>query len=137
MHYSIAIVGVSCRARNSATSRLVSLSPTGGHPSQWIFIFCNTNLHNTALMLLPPSIKILFHYETLSDMEVELLWRRPKAPSVAIRGGLRLLRLAELVRNNRAAIGGPSKRQQMNSLVSSWLGSTWLRANPQWYQVDV
>ena len=70
-------------------------------------------------------------------MEVELLWRRPNAPSVALRGGLRLLRLAEFVRYNRAAIGGPSKRQPMNSLVSSCLGSTWLRANLQSYQVDV
>ena len=57
-------------------------------------------------------------------MEVGLLWRRPNAPSVALRGGLRLLRLAEFVRYNRAAIGGPSKRQPMNSLVSSCLGST-------------
>ena len=57
-------------------------------------------------------------------MEVELLWRRPNAPSVAFRGGLRLLRLAEFVRYNRAAIGGPSKRQPMNSLVPSCLGST-------------
>ena len=39
-------------------------------------------------------------------------------------GGLRPLRLAEFVRYNRAAIGGPSKRQPMNSLVSSCLGST-------------
>ena len=46
-------------------------------------------------------------------MEVELLWRRPNAPSVALRGGLSLLRLAEFVRYNRAAIGGPSKRQPM------------------------
>ena len=57
-------------------------------------------------------------------MEVELLWRRPNAPSVALRGGLRLLRLAEFVRYNRAATGGPSERQPMNSLVSSCLGST-------------
>ena len=49
-------------------------------------------------------------------MGVELLWRRPNAPSVALRGGLRLLRLAEFVRYNWAAIGGPSKRQPMNSL---------------------
>ena len=48
-------------------------------------------------------------------MEVELVWRRPNAPSVALRGGLCLLRLAEFVRYNRAAIGGPSKRQPMNS----------------------
>ena len=41
-------------------------------------------------------------------MEVELLWRRPDAPSIALRGGLRLLRLAEFVRYNRAAIGGAS-----------------------------
>ena len=52
-------------------------------------------------------------------MEVELLWRRPNTLSVALRGGLRYLRLAEFVRYNRAAIGGPSKRQPMNSLVSS------------------
>ena len=57
-------------------------------------------------------------------MEVELLWRRPNAPSVALRGGLRFLRLAEFVRYNRVAIGGPSKQQPMNSLVSSSLGST-------------
>ena len=63
-------------------------------------------------------------------MEVELLWRRPNAPSVALRGGLRLLRLAEFVRYNRAAIGGPSKRQPMNSLVSSCLGSTCYAQTP-------
>ena len=63
-------------------------------------------------------------------MEVELLWRRPTAPSVALRGGLRLLRLAEFVRYNRAAIGGPSKRQPMNSLVSSCLGSTCYAQTP-------
>ena len=57
-------------------------------------------------------------------MESELLWRRPNAPSVALRGGLRLLCLAEFVRYNRAAIGGPSKLQPMNSLVPSCLGST-------------
>ena len=49
---------------------------------------------------------------------------RPNAPSVAHRGGLRFLRLAEFVRYNREAIGGPSKRHPMNSLVSSCLGST-------------
>ena len=57
-------------------------------------------------------------------MEVELLWRHPSALSVVLLGGLRLLRLAEYIRYNRAAIGGPSKRQPMNSLVSSCLGST-------------
>ena len=31
-------------------------------------------------------------------MEVELLWRHPDAPSVALRGDLRLLHLAEFVR---------------------------------------
>ena len=47
-------------------------------------------------------------------MEVELLlWRRPNAPSVTLLGGVRFLRLAEFVRYNRAAIGGPSKRQPM------------------------
>ena len=46
-------------------------------------------------------------------MEVELLWRRPNAPLVALRLGLRFLRLAEFVRYNQAAIGGPSKRQPM------------------------
>ena len=61
---------------------------------------------------------------SLEIMEVELLWRRPNAPSVALRGDLRLLRLAEFVRYNRAAIGGPSKRQPMNSFLSSCLGST-------------
>ena len=98
------------------------------------------------------------------NMEVELLWRRPNAPSVALRGGLRLLRLAEFIRYNRAAIGEPSKRQPMNSLVSNCLGSTFyaqtpfarywraikaaaneltriklprLNANPQSYQIDV
>ena len=50
----------------------------------------------------------------------------PNAASVALRGGLRLLRLAEFVRYNRAAIGGPSKRHPMNSLVTSCLGLTWL-----------
>ena len=53
---------------------------------------------------------------SVNCMEVELLWRRHTAPSVALRGGLRLLRLAEFVRYNRAAIGGPSKRLPMNSL---------------------
>ena len=53
-----------------------------------------------------------------------IFWRRPNAQSVALRGGLRFLRLAEFVTHNRAAIGGPSKRQPMNSLVSSCLGST-------------
>ena len=57
-------------------------------------------------------------------MEVELLWRCPNAPKVTLRGGLRLLRLAEFVSYNRAAIGWLSKRQSMNSLVSSCLGST-------------
>ena len=57
-------------------------------------------------------------------MEVELFWRRPNSLSVALRGGLRFLRLAEFVRYNRAAICGPSKRQPMNSLVSNCLGST-------------
>ena len=93
-------------------------------------------------------------------MEVELLWGCPNSPSVALRGGLRFLRLAEFVRYNRAAIGWPSKRQEMNSLVSSCLGSTcyaqtpfaryWraiksaaneitpsYRRNPQGHQVDV
>ena len=63
-------------------------------------------------------------------MEVELLWRRPNAKSGALRVGLCLLRLAEFVRYNRAAIGGPSKRKPMNSLVSSCLGSTWLSYKP-------
>ena len=57
-------------------------------------------------------------------MEVELLWRRPNAPSVVLLGSLHLLRLAEFVRYNRTAVGGPSKRQPMNALVSSCLGST-------------
>ena len=72
------------------------------------------------------------HFDAL-----KLLWRRPNAPSVALLGGLRLLRLAEFVRYNRAAIGGPSKRQPMNSLVSSCLGSTWLCVKLQSYQVYV
>ena len=63
-------------------------------------------------------------------MEVELLWRRPNAISIALRGGLRLLCLAEFVRYNRAAIGGPSKRQRMNSLVPSCLGSTCYSQTP-------
>ena len=63
-------------------------------------------------------------------MEVELLWRRPTAKSGALRGALRLLRLAEFVRYNRAAIGGPPKRQPMNSLVSSCLGSTCYAQTP-------
>ena len=63
-------------------------------------------------------------------MEVELLWRRPNAKSGALRGGLRLLRLAEFVRYNRAAIGGPSKPQPMNSLVSSCHGSTCYAQTP-------
>ena len=49
---------------------------------------------------------------------------RPNAPSVALRGGLRFLCLAEFVRYNRSAIGRLSKRQPMKSLVSSCLGST-------------
>ena len=59
---------------------------------------------------------LAFHTESLLSMELELLWSRPNAPSVALRGGLRLLRLAEFVRYNRAAIGGPSKWQLMSSL---------------------
>ena len=54
--------------------------------------------------------------------EVELFWRRPDAPSVALRGVWCFLRLVEFVIYNRAAIGGPSKRQPMNLLVSSCLG---------------
>ena len=73
-------------------------------------------------------ITILWNFKVrrqyIWDMEVELLWRRPNAPSVALCGGLRLLRLAEFVRHNRAAIGEASKWQPMNSLVSSCLGST-------------
>ena len=57
-------------------------------------------------------------YQAVST-QVELLWRRPNAKSGALREGLRLLRLAEFDRYNRAGIGGPSKRQPMNSLVSS------------------
>ena len=63
-------------------------------------------------------------------MEVELLWRRPNALSVALRGSLLFLRLAEFVRYNRAAIGGPSKRQPMNSLLSNCLGSTCYAQTP-------
>ena len=63
-------------------------------------------------------------------MEVELLWRRPTAPSVALHGGIRLLRLAKFVRYNRATIGGPSKRQPMNSFVSSCIGSTCYAQTP-------
>ena len=51
----------------------------------------------------------IFHHLSIKYMEVELLWRCPNAPSVALRGGLRLLRLAELVRYNQTAIGGPQK----------------------------
>ena len=76
-------------------------------------------LHRAILYTLYPIGTLYILYTT----EVELLWRRTNAPSVALRGGLRLLRLAEFVRYNRAAIGGPSKRQPMNSLVSSCLGS--------------
>ena len=39
-------------------------------------------------------------------MEVELLWRRPNAKSGALRGGLRLLRLAEFVRNTEQLLVG-------------------------------
>ena len=60
-------------------------------------------------------------------MEVELLWRLPNDPSVALRGGLRLLRLAEFVRYNRAAIGGPwthsyqaASAQRKPPKLSSW-----------------
>ena len=63
-------------------------------------------------------------------MEVELLWRRPNALSAALRGGLRFLRLAEFVRYNRAAIGGPSKQKPMNSLASSCFGSTCYAQTP-------
>ena len=63
-------------------------------------------------------------------MEVELLWRHPNAPTPPLLGGLGFLRLAEFVRCNRAAIGGPSKRQPMNSLVSSCLGSTCYAQTP-------
>ena len=71
-----------------------------------------------------------YTYTSLMAMEVELLWRRLNSPSVALRGGLRLLRLAEFVKYNRSAIGGPSKRQPMNSLVSSCLGSTCYAQTP-------
>ena len=68
-------------------------------------------------------------------MEVELLWRRPNALSVALHGSLLFLRLAEFVRYNRAAIGGPSKNSllsscPMNSLLSSCLGSTCYAQTP-------
>ena len=62
------------------------------------------------------------------DQSMEL--EAPYSASVALRGGLRLLRLAEFVRYNRAAIGRPSKWQSMNSLVASCLGSTWLSNKP-------
>ena len=55
---------------------------------------------------------------SIKALEVEYYyWRHPNAASVALRGGLRLLRLAEFVRYNRAAIGGPSKRLPMNSMM--------------------
>ena len=57
-------------------------------------------------------------------MEVEYTGGALTLISVALRGGLHLLRLAEFVRHNRAAIGGPSKLQPMNLIVSSCLGST-------------
>ena len=63
-------------------------------------------------------------------MQVELLWRRPNTPLVALHGGLRFLRLTEFVRYNRAAIGGPSKRKPMNSLVLNCLGSTCYAKTP-------
>ena len=63
-------------------------------------------------------------------MEVELLWRGPNAQKVALRGGLRLLRLVVFVSYNRAAIGCLSKRQPINSLVSSCLGSTCYARTP-------
>ena len=52
------------------------------------------------------------------------------ALSVVLLEGLRLLRLAEFVRYNQAAIGGPSKRQSMNSFVSSCLCSTCYAQTP-------
>ena len=45
-------------------------------------------------------------------MEVELLWRFAS------------LTFGRFVKYNRAVIGGPSKQQPMNSLVSSFFGST-------------
>ena len=64
-----------------------------------------------------------------------LYWRRPNARSVALRGGLLFLRLAEFVTYNRAAIGGPSKRQPMNSLVSSCFGSSCYTHKPRLHAI--
>ena len=45
-------------------------------------------------------------------MEVELLWRRPNSPSVALRGGLRFLRLAEFVRYKEQLLAGRQSGSQ-------------------------
>ena len=87
-------------------------------------------------------------------MEVDLLWMRPNAQLIALRGGLRFLRLAEFVRYNWAANANEFTRIKLSRLkllrpnpVSTLLafhqsGSQWndsqsYRTNPQGHQVDV
>ena len=84
------------------------------HIDLHFFIFGKENCRN--FIFLAQDFANL-HGKRRQGMEVELLWRRTNAPSVALREGLRFLRLAEFVRYNRAAIGGPLKRQPMKSLT--------------------
>ena len=61
-------------------------------------------------------------------MEAELLWRRLTLHQLR---GLRLLRLAEFVRYNRAVIGGPGSQWTHSYQAAS------AQRKPQSYQVDV
>ena len=65
---------------------------------------------------LPRKFPFILDRNLAKAMEVELLWRRPNALSVALRGACVSYVWQEFVRCNRAAIGGPSKRQPMKSL---------------------
>ena len=103
--------------------------------------------------------QVIYYYNQTSNIFSLFSWINRASSRTS--GGLRFLRLAEFVTYNRAAIGGPSKRQPMNSLVSSFISSTcyaqtpfaryWraikaaaneitlqsYRTNPQGHQVDV
>ena len=62
-------------------------------------------------------------------MEVKLLWRRPNAPSVALRGDLRILRLAEFVRyTEQLSAGHQSAANELTRIKLPRLNL--LRANP-------
>ena len=49
-------------------------------------------------------------------MEVELLWRRPNAPSVALRGGLRFLWPVYIRGDTRASMPHHPSEQQIRAL---------------------